>query len=156
VPGAAETLFVSVVGGIATGLIGLVGLHFQQRLTGNAQQISATLAELENMTQSCAVRAIEAWSSPGEPTSAASIDTICQLHAIGEFVAFITARVSTSALRLNSALVNFRQATTGGDFDVRDRVPNPDQAIAILSTAASLRIALREVDYERRRVHLPF
>lgn len=150
------TLAISVLGGIGTGVIGLIGLHLQHRFTANTEQISSTLAEIEAMTERCADTAVQAWSEVGSPESPAGMATISQLHAIGEFIEFIAVRVPTSRMRLTSPLLNFRRAATDDDFDVRDRPPKPERSVEIHSSAASLRIALRSVDFDRRSLHLPF
>jgi hypothetical protein len=151
-----ETIFVSVLGGVGTGIVGLVGLALQQRYSENTQQINTTLSELENMTDRCVAHAGQVWNAIGDPGSADVAETICLLHDIGVFSRFVTDRVKTSALRINPALVNFRQATTADNFDVKDRPPDPARSIDIRSAAAALKIAYREVNYDRRKLHIPF
>lgn len=152
----ASTVIASIFGGIGTGLVGLVAVHIQQRFTANTEMLSATIGELEKMADECATAAVKAWSSPGDPLGDDTVETVCQLHAMGEFIVFIQDRVRASRLRLNSPFLNFRAATSGDNFDVKGRKPSPQRAIDIKTTAAALRISLRSVDYDRRSLHLPF
>ncbi|RWG71421.1 MAG: hypothetical protein EOQ67_07320 [Mesorhizobium sp.] len=154
--GGAETFFISVLGGVASGLVGLAGLAIQQRFTSNTQMIDSTLMELEQMTAECAAKAASVWMLPGNPTSEDVEAAICSLHDINVFSNFVTDRVRNSRMRVNSAFLNFRQATTGGDFDVKDRPPDQARVLEIRSTAAKLKIAFREVNYERKAFHIPY
>ncbi|MBZ9885119.1 hypothetical protein LB535_22510 [Mesorhizobium sp. CA10] len=151
-----ETFVISILGGISSGLIGLAGLAIQQRFTSNTQTIDATLAELEKMTAECAEKASSVWMAPGDPVSADVGYTVCLLHDINVFANFVTERVGNSRTRVNSPFLNFRLATTGDNFDVKDRPPDPDRVMEIRSTAAKLKIAFREVNYERKAFHFPF
>ncbi|MER8884521.1 hypothetical protein NKI54_19825 [Mesorhizobium sp. M0663] len=152
----AETFFISVLGGVASGLVGLTGLAIQQRFTSNTQMIDATLAELEQMTAECAAKASAVWMLPGDPLSPDVENTIVSLHDINVFANFVTTRVKNSHTRVNSAFLNFRQATSGDDFDVKGRQPDPTRVLEIRSTASKLKIAFREVNYERKAFHFPY
>ncbi|KQU90016.1 hypothetical protein ASD12_27875 [Mesorhizobium sp. Root102] len=152
----AETFFISVLGGIASGLVGLAGLAIQQRFTANTQMIDATLAELEQMTAECVSKASSVWMQPGDPLSPEVDSTISSLHDINVFANFVTSRVHNSKMRIDSAFLNFRQAATGDNFDVKDRAADPARVVEIKSKAASLRIAFRELNYERKAFHIPF
>lgn len=151
-----EAVAFSIIGGIGTGALGIITIAVQQRYSENTKQISATLAELEKMTDFCSQSADKVWSVPGNPSSFDVSETVCTLHEIAAYTRFITDRVKNSGLRLNSALVNYRAATSGDDFDVKDRPPQADRKLQIRTAAVSLKIAFRAVDFERRQLSIPF
>lgn len=151
-----NTFLISVIGGLASGLAGLFGLVYTSRYTDNRKLIDSTLQELEKLADQCAKAAGEAWASNGNPTSTSTIETVCLLHDIANFTAFVTDRVPTAKLRLNPHLINFRRATSGDDFDVLNRSPNHGRIAEIRSATASLKMAYRSVTYERNNIGLPF
>jgi hypothetical protein len=151
-----DALVISVLGGIGTGLVGIATLAIQSRYSENTKQLTSTLLELEKMTDQCSKFADAVWSVEGNPNSEEVAETICALHDIGAYVNFITSKVRNSNLRLSSALINYRSATSGDDFDVKGRPPTPERKLQIRSAAVALKIAFREVDFERKHFHLPF
>ncbi|WP_037071641.1 hypothetical protein [Rhizobium sp. CF142] len=155
-PDLIQTFFVSIMGGLATGITGLVGLSFTQRYTDNRKLIDATLNEIENVAEACAKAAGEAWSKVGDPSAPDVSETVCLLHEIASFISFIKDRVPGSALRLDAAHLNFRRAASGDDFDVKDRPADLGRVSEIRSSKASLKMACRAVIYERNRLGIPF
>lgn len=151
-----ETIVISILGGIGTGIVGLIGITLQHRYMANTQQITDTLLDIEKLTDRCSEIASTVWNGSGNPASAETAETIGCLHEIGTYVGFVTNRVKNSGITLNSAFLNYRNATTGDDFDVKDRPPNVQRRLEIRSAAASLKIACRDVDFERRSFYLPF
>ncbi|MDM9626290.1 hypothetical protein QTL95_10305 [Rhizobium sp. S152] len=151
-----NTFFISVIGGLASGLAGLVGLAYTTRYTDNRKLIDSTLSELEQLADQCAKAAGETWSNLGDPNSASSIETVCLLHDLANFSTFVTDRVPTARLRIDPHLINFRRASTGDDFDVLNRAPDQARVAEIRSSAASLKMAFRSVIYARNSIGLPF
>tara|TARA_R110002020_G_scaffold150446_1_gene327142 strand:+ start:6563 stop:7039 length:477 start_codon:yes stop_codon:yes gene_type:complete len=151
-----STLAVSVLGGIGTGIVGLIGLRLQHRYAANTNQITTTLQEIESLIDLCTETATKVWQKVGDPTSEDVAETICYLHEIGSFIRFITVRVPNSKIRLDNSLVNFRVAATGDNFDVTGRAPDFYRKLEIRSAASQLKISCREVDFDRRTLHIPF
>lgn len=150
------TFVISVIGGLASGATGLFGLTITQRYTDNRKLIDGTLQELEKLTDECAKAAGVAWSQPGDPGAVHTIETVCLLHDLSTYTAFVADRVPTVRLRVNPLLLNFRRKTTGGDFDVRERLPDLTKVSEIRSAAASLKMAYRSVVYDRNNLSIPF
>ncbi|MGO8154406.1 hypothetical protein AB9F36_31745 [Rhizobium leguminosarum] len=155
-PDLIQTFFVSIIGGLATGITGLVGLSFTQRYTDNRKLIDTTLAEIEVVAEKCAVSAGLAWAKIGDPTAAEVSETVCLLHEVSSFISFIKDRVPNAALRLDPAQLNFRRAATGDDFDVNGRPPDPGRVSEIRSSKAALKMACRAVIFERNRIGIPY
>lgn len=155
-PAYLDTFIVAFIGGIASGVTGLIGILFTQRYTDNRKLVDATLRELEKLTDDCSGTAGRAWENSGNPVSADTAETICLLHDIASYTDFITTRVPTAGLRINPALINFRRSTSGDDFDVLNRAPNLNRKSEIRSSAAALKMAFRGVIYERNRIGIPF
>lgn len=155
-PDLVSTFLVSITGGLATGLTGLFGLSFTQRYTDNRKLIDSTLKELEDATNECAKVASRVWAAAGDPLSADVAETVCVLHEIAGMLRFVKERVPTAGMRVDSAHLNFRRATTGDDFDVKDRAPDLGRTSEIRSAATALKMACRSVVYDRNRIDIPF
>ena len=149
-----NTFIISVIGGIASGITGLVGLAYSQRYTENRKLVDGTLRELELLADQCAKSAGVAWSSIGDPDAEAPIETICLLHDISSFTTFVKDRVTNAGVRIDSAHINFRRVTTGDNFDVKGRLPDPGRVSEIRSSAAALKMACRSVIYDRNKLGL--
>lgn len=149
-----QTLLVSIIGGLATGITGLFGLALTQRYTDNRKLIDSTLKELEELTNECAKASCQVWSKAGDPLAPEVSETICLLHDISGLISFVKQRVSTAGLRVDSAHLNFRRAASGGDFDVKSRPADVARVGEVRSAAASLKMAARTIIYERNRIGL--
>lgn len=155
-PDLIQTFFVSITGGLATGITGLVGLSFTQRYTDNRKLIDATLTEIEAAAERCATSAGSAWAKAGDVNAQEVSETVCLLHEISSFISFIKERVPNAALRLDPAHLNFRRAATGDDFDVNGRPADLGRVSEIRSSKAALKMACRAVIFERNRLGIPF
>ncbi|MQX45629.1 hypothetical protein [Sinorhizobium medicae] len=149
------TLGTSVLGGASTGLVGLYILSLTNKYSDTRKIIDNTLSELEQLTDRCAKVASEVWEKPGEGADSLNVKEVtCLLHEINVFASFITDRVKNTKIRVNPALLNFRRATSGDNFDVKGRPADPSRTLAIRSKASELKIAFRTVGYERNSFRL--
>ncbi len=154
-PDLLNTFVIAILAGVASAVTGLFGLAFTNRYTENRRLLDTTLVELEQLTDQCAKVASIVWDNIGRPSSAETSETICLLHDIACQIDFVTQRLPTSKLRINSHHLNFRRATTGDNFDVLNRNANPQRIGEIRSSAAALKMSFRAVIYDRNKFFSP-
>lgn len=136
-----ETLFISVIGGLAAGLAGIVTFSIKEKWSENRKVIRCAIIEAEKTLLLCQQESETVWNSKGGTKNLAAQQVVSSLHDLAEIINFIKDDGYPVELYFNSQLLNFRRATTGGDFDVAGREPQPDRTLEIRRTAFLLKIS---------------
>lgn len=145
----ADGFIFSVIGGLVTGTAGFFFLQLKEKFTNKKEIVYGVLDEIEILTKECVDKASMIWLKD-KPEPLETNEVVIILHDISQLISFINSREDNTKIRTNSALLNFRRAISGDDFDVKSRKASPQRISRIRSSATSLRIVLKEIKLERR------